>query len=655
MSTASANQPSPRADIQGLRAIAVIAVVLYHAKVPYFTGGYVGVDVFFVISGFLITGALVREIERSGRIDVWAFYARRIRRLLPAALAMLLAVAVAARIVMAPVEQRELAPAILFSALYASNIWFALQATDYLAGDVHGNPVLHMWSLAVEEQFYLLWPFLVVVAARLSLSLRRPITAGVTAVVCLVTVLSFVASIWVFSISRPWAFFLSPLRAWEFAAGGLTLVASAKSRVRLARHGNTVALVGLLLIALALVCFDDTTPFPSWSALLPVLGTCLVIAAGAGGVPRPLKWMRARIVQVTGDLSYSWYLWHWPVLVFPALTASLSGGARAGLVILSFVLAWATFHAIENPVRYGWKWIRVPKRSAAFGVLVTVVGATAAMALRASAKESEQLPEQRRVFAAREQLPSVYRDSCHADIRKVTISECAFGDVDSARTVFLIGDSHAAHWFPGIELSARKHGVRLVSLTKSACPVADVATNLVSEGRRYHECEQWRRAVLNRIEKERPALVLISHSSKYVRDPRIGVSVADWSHGMGITLAALSSSAKLVAVLEDTPWPGFDVPICLSRAYWRGQGDNACRFQRDLAVDETMVVLDRNVAARFPNVVMRSTAALVCPEALCESVVDGHIAYSDSHHISSALSRALGDKLLVPLLSRLDS
>lgn len=267
-----------RPDIQGLRGLAVLLVVIYHAGISGLPGGYVGVDVFFVISGYLITGLLLREIEESGRIEFLKFYARRIRRLMPAAVLVLLTTLGVAWVVYSPLEVAELTPSAFATAVYASNIWFAHLSTDYLASGTGANPFLHTWSLAVEEQFYLVWPlFLFVVAhfgAPRTLRLRLMLAMGI------LTVLSLTASVLLTQYAQPWAFFGSPTRAWEFAVGGGVALWTSNSWLQNQTVVRLTGGAGIILILVAAGLYTDQTVFPGYAATIPVLGTALVILAG---------------------------------------------------------------------------------------------------------------------------------------------------------------------------------------------------------------------------------------------------------------------------------------------------------------------------------------------------------------------------------------
>ncbi|MCB1792457.1 MAG: acyltransferase, partial [Gammaproteobacteria bacterium] len=313
LSRASHYQP----DIQGLRALAVILVIFYHSGLPGLPGGYIGVDVFFVISGYLITSLLLRELARNDAISLPRFYARRFRRLLPAATLVLIVTTLTAWFVYSPLALKQFSSSAFATAIYLSNIWFAHLSTDYLAEDTAANPLLHTWSLGVEEQFYLFWPLIMMIAYRVYRS--RPAHQRLTVVFVALAAISFALEVWLTSYKQPWAFFGSPTRAWEFAAGGLLALGFARGALLSRTLATALGWLGFFLICAAAVLLDRSTPFPGTAALLPVLGASGLIAAAHTERRIGMSALLAtRPLQLIGDLSYSLYLWHWPVFVFLA-------------------------------------------------------------------------------------------------------------------------------------------------------------------------------------------------------------------------------------------------------------------------------------------------------------------------------------------------
>ena len=317
-----------RADLEGLRGVAVLLVLLYHARAPLVDGGYIGVDVFFVLSGFLITGIIVRELMGTGRLSLSGFYARRARRLLPAAALVLVITMIASVIVLPPLRVPAVAGDTISAALYVSNIRFAIQATDYLGSELAPSPVLHFWSLSVEEQFYIFWPTLLAVVAGATF-LRGRHDAGIrrlAIVLAVVLVGSLGLSILLTSVNQPWAFFSLPTRAWELALGGLLALPGAARWVP-ARVAVPAGWIGLALIVAAGLFLDTSVAFPGVAALVPTIGAALVIAAGLAATPTgSSRYAAGRVlglapIRFLGLISYSLYLWHWPILTLPEAAA----------------------------------------------------------------------------------------------------------------------------------------------------------------------------------------------------------------------------------------------------------------------------------------------------------------------------------------------
>lgn len=374
MSEAIRPRLAHRPEIEGLRAVAVAVVVLYHAGVPWLQGGYVGVDVFFVVSGFLITSLLLTERQESGRISLGGFYARRFRRLLPAAALVLACTAVASRWWWEPLRLSELRSDVWHAVLFVANWGFVSRATDYLSSDLAPSPLQHWWSLAVEEQFYLLWPLLVsaVCIGAKKLRARVGVLAGVVVTVSLVLCVTLTSS------NQPWAFFMLPSRAWEMAAGGL-LAAASRHFVRLAERWRAlVGWCGLVGLVAVVVGFDETLAFPGWWALLPVVATSMLLFSGdvSSG---PASLLRRPALGWLGARSYSLYLWHWPVLVLAASAAGrpLLWWERSLAVGGSVLAAAFTFALVEQPVRTARLLVKSSRASFMAGASVSVVAAVA--------------------------------------------------------------------------------------------------------------------------------------------------------------------------------------------------------------------------------------------------------------------------------------
>ena len=351
-----------RADVEGLRAVAVLLVVLYHAGVPGVTGGYVGVDVFFVLSGFLITGLLVRELRTTGTVSLRRFWARRVRRLLPVATLVLVVTTLASLVLLPPLDRGTVVGDARASALYVANGWFALTDADYTSPSGR-SPLLHLWSLSLEEQFYAVWPVLLLGVAAAGHGQGRRWWLGTrrrtVLVVTVLTAVSLALSAQLSSGLGPWAYYGLHTRAWELLVGaGLALAVPSVRRLPV-RARAAAGWCGLGLVVGAALVLDDSTAFPGTAAGFPVLGTALLVVAGASTTAGPSGWLSTPLPRYVGRLSYSWYLWHWPCLVL------LAGVGRTGedepapaarvvllAVTVSLLLAVLTHHLVEQPVRH---------------------------------------------------------------------------------------------------------------------------------------------------------------------------------------------------------------------------------------------------------------------------------------------------------------
>ena len=627
-----------RRDIEGLRGLAILLVVAYHA----------GVDVFFVLSGYLITGLLVAEIGATGRVDFAAFYARRARRLLPAAFTVLVATMLIGRVVYAPVEHRDLANSGLATALYVSNIHFARSATDYLA-EADTNPLLHTWSLAVEEQFYLFWPALVLLA--LAGRGRRIRPARLAATMVVMGAASLALCVWLTGESQPWAFFLLPTRAWEFAIGALARMLPTGAPAAWRPRG--VAWVGFLAVVAAGTMFGNDTVFPGAAAALPVVGTALLLTAGsADETAGPLRLLTTRPMQWLGRLSYAWYLWHWPVLiyahVFPALRGVLPSVALSGAAL---GLAALTHVFVENPIRFHRKVVARPRLALKLALVLTVTGASAALLVRVLGERLSRTPAQILYSHARD-LPAVYADGCHLSIVATEIETCEYGDTTSRSAIVLFGDSHAAQWFPALESVARVHGLKLISLTKSGCPAASVQLRSPQLDRAYTECTEWRSSAIDRILEVDPVAVVIASYGGFIAPDgsadRWSISARDWRAGVERTVHAFVAAGIRTVLLADTPLPDFDVPSCLARAAWTPTlYRSRCEFERTSISTRLEHEIARAVAASMPGLVFADLTDAICTSSPCAPDSGGVVRYRDSHHLSTRFAASLA-----PILSK---
>lgn len=639
-----------RADLEGLRAVAILLVVAVHAGVPWLRGGFVGVDVFFVLSGFLITGLLVREVSDTGRLRFAEFYVRRLRRLLPALLTMLLVVGMVASLLLAPAEQREQSSAAAMAALWLSNIHFALAPQSYFAPGTETNLFLHTWSLGVEEQFYLVWPALLVWL------LGRDGERGVTRLkigMFVVATISFATCAWLSYKSPQLAFYMMPLRAWQFSAGALVWL---YFKVPGATRGvpwwdryheilRAVGWLGLGLVALTAVLFSADIPYPGGYALLPTLGAAGVVAAGcvavqSAGVSRLLSW---RPLQWIGGISYSWYLWHWPILLFGrAVTDSDAPLYRIGWVLLSLLLAWLSCRFIESPIRNRRQWLARP-RMAIFGALALMLLANSlCMSWNNHAVERMQSPIMRRYAMAHGDAPAIYDMGCDDWYYSDRVRVCAFGPANAAHTAVLMGDSHAGQWFPAVAKVFDRSGWRLLVLTKSSCPMVDEPFFYERIGKEYTVCSTWRTHALARIAGLKPDIVLLGTVDTD------GFSKAQWIDGTARVLDVLSPAVGHVYLLRDTPRLPFDGPDCLAERgghpTWLGLR-HACSAPADDTRGDQVYRWLGEAASRFANTSMLDMNAQICPADVCSAERNGLVVFRDSQHLTGSFAASLGPVL----------
>jgi peptidoglycan/LPS O-acetylase OafA/YrhL len=487
MSAVTVAEPKQfRPDIEGLRALAVLGVVAFHFGMTSLPGGFAGVDIFFVISGYLITQLLSQEIARHGTVNLWGFYARRARRLLPASILVILATLAVGYFILAPSEQQLYSKGALFASTYVINLWLIRWSLDYFAQDASNNPFIHFWSLSVEEQFYLVWPALLLLISRLRIGRH-----GVLLAMASIALVSFAFCAWLTETSQPWAFYFSPLRAWEFAAGGIASMAISSAWAKRFPFSPAMGWLGLAMIAVTYLTITEEAPFPGFIALAPVAGTVMVLLSGAHESRwRPKAILGLGPVQWVGKLSYSLYLWHWPVIVYAAmLVPDLTGVQRLLCLALTFALSFASYHLVENPARRNVWLVASTVRSLGLAALLTTAGA--AVAYGSAQLASRNFTPELRMIEETAERDSVARQtdaSCVADLLTVQPKACVFGSRSSKETVVLFGDSHADHWSTPLIEIAKKEDFRLVTYMKTSCRATRVSIWNGKLKREYTEC-----------------------------------------------------------------------------------------------------------------------------------------------------------------------
>lgn len=698
-----------RPDIEGLRAIAVVAVVLFHAGIPGVTGGFVGVDVFFVISGFLITGMLWRETTSSGTVSLRRFWGARARRLLPASATVGIVTTIASALILPTLQVKTVSIDAITSALYVSNYWFIASGLNYFAKDslATPSPFQHYWSLGVEEQFYLVWPVLIIVTAWVVRRAHRrgdrsgsaPSPRPYIGVLAFVAVVSFGLSLVLTYLLPPAAYLSLPTRAWQLAIGGLVALTAVGWRRMPAGFAMALGWVGLAMIVVACVRLDGAVQYPGTAALLPTVGSALIIGAGCANAERGCgSLLGLAPMRAIGRISYSWYLWHWPVLILvPALLGHPAGlPMRLAAMALSAGLAILTLRFIENPLRFSDRFRRSPRNSLLLGgcatAMAVIVGVVTLVGTPTPTGPGPAVPPmvvnarpvplgmpieeydaavsdvmgQVNAAVARALLQTVVPSNLTppltgtaAEVRSMVDGgclrslpfdgsqpECMSGNPDSATTVALIGDSHAAMWKPALQSAIDQRNWRMTLWAKTSCPIVDLPLtphfNGMSE--ELQRCAQWRDGIKARLRENPPELVMIAAARGYDSDgiavwgkPGFNAFNAGWVDGLSALVRELRSNGSQVLVMGPEPWLTAITPNCLSThledmqacgTTWPAKHDAGVEFESSQV---------RASGGHYAN-----TKDLLCSDGRCPPVVGNAMVFYDASHLSRAYSLALG-------------
>jgi peptidoglycan/LPS O-acetylase OafA/YrhL len=702
-------RPKPkdfRPDIEGFRGFTLLAILGFHAEVPGASGGFVGPDVFFIISGFVITGQLWREVSTTGTIKLRPFYGARARRLLPVSAAIGVVVVIASAIVLPSLQARTVVGDGIACALYVGNYWFIIRGVNYFAAHVPASPFQHFWTLGVEEQFYLLWPPMIIGLAWV-IRRRARRRGGIQApaskrpylvLLALIAFGSFALSLVATYVVPAFAYFSLPTRAWDLAVGGLLALTVDHWRRLPPRVAAVTGWAGLVLLLLACNQFTPSTPYPGTAALLPMLGSALVLGAGCAlptqGCGRILASSPMRAI---GRLSYSWYLWHWPFLVLaPAVLGHPLGlTGRLAMVLVSGAVGALTLRFLENPLRYAPRLRRSPLRSIAVGGFATALAACVGVVVlgriptpighgapAAPMTITAMLPPTGDSIQAYDTVVTQLFAQVHAAVgasvgltavpsnvtppiadtpaEKQALAggpgfdgclrapfqsgqpECAMGDTASATTVALIGDSHSAMMIPAFKQIAEQRHWRLEAMGKAACSVIESpASSLVRRVVEHVDhCEQWRGEIVARLHAERPRLVVVSMWRGYgVYESLSGLRSYDpaWLDGLTRLVRDLRDTGAKVLVLGPIPDPHFVVPLCLS-----GNLDDvpACMPRRAASVNESGIAAE-SAATTAGGGQYTDMTELFCTTDLCPPIVGNTLAYLDETHTTFEYSRQL--------------
>lgn len=658
-----------RADIDGLRALAVLGVVLFHAGVAGLSGGFVGVDIFFVISGYLITGLLLNEARTTGSLNIGDFFARRIRRLMPALMLVLISTLLLGWVFLFPEDWARLGKSAKAVSLFSVNHYFMHYSGGYFDPSTDLMPLLHMWSLAVEEQYYLAWPLLFLLALRLTRRWEIGFSISAEGLLVFVLVLSFWGSCYWVRVDQPHAFYLMPLRAWEFAVGGLLHWAMPK--LRSWNYHKLLALVfstiGLALLLGSCVLLNEQMRFPAEGAIWPVVGSALFIMGG-GIATNPISARFSnRILVGIGRISYSWYLWHWPLL---AISRSYYLGQRLLvrdmlMVLLAFVLAILTYRYVEQPIRLRRPALFSSRRGSLLaGVLLSFSVLTLASGLvELGKKATPPKMSSDQVGLPYEQLPSCKE---YDDGRLSPVSECVLGAAKTKLPELAIwGDSHAGHYQPMLAALAHAEAVSVVVRKHGGCPPL-VGIVPFEKGHYLNSCRLFADAIMEEfLKKDFPQKGIILsarwglHLARPPSDPGafnatallrladrrsdpdslavgrapldLPGTLAALRSGLFATLDILYRRNVRVLIVADNPELPFDVPQCLRR-----RSAEECVVSRAWVDQRRAPILSifNEAVTRYPNVRVWDAIDQFCDKEICHTTRNGKALYSDDDHIS---------------------
>ncbi|MGN5734264.1 acyltransferase family protein [Arthrobacter psychrochitiniphilus] len=701
-----------RPDIQGLRALAVLAVIADHTfEFPH--GGFIGVDVFFVISGFLITGLLLREHKRSGRISFVDFYRRRARRILPLAVLVLVATVAASWAVFNSGRALKVTEDAGWSLVFGTNWHLALIGTDYMQAGAAVSPLQHFWSLAVEEQFYVVWPWLVVLilgtlAGRMGWQNGRARLLLSTVMVAF-AVASLAFAMWETVNAPTLAYFSTFSRAWELGIGAV-LAASVGLLSRIPQAVRPVlAYVGVAGIVWGIFAITPEMPFPGPWALVPVLATALVIAAGTGGEVRYLAPLTNPVTRYIGDISYSLYLWHFPVMVLLGAVIPVEGPLLFGAILAATgLMSVLSYHLLEDPIRKS-NWLE-PKRSrggvsagakdrAAIGGLVALALLTTcvlggALAKDTAARSAAPLTAPQPLATTDKEVPQTLEtlhttrinaalsvgtwpdlapsinslgqdakapewvvDGClggdsrdlETDIAKA--KTCVYGDPAAAKTAVVVGDSIAISYVPAIRQALEPQGYKVVVHTMQLCPAITV-TVMRDDKAAHPRCDPFRQWAFEQVKSSKPDMLILSDSvdtSRRLASKAQGTdAVVEWQNGAAKTLANLTGAAGRIVMLDPPPG-GKALQECVTRL----SKPSGCVTSPDKRYDELYSGLRVAAAAtQDKNIDVIRTRDWFCSGNHCPGFVGTTPVYADKSHLTSTYSSMLGPLIASALSSQ---
>jgi peptidoglycan/LPS O-acetylase OafA/YrhL len=648
-----------RPDLQGLRAAAVLLVIINHAGFSLFPGGFVGVDIFFVLSGYLISGLLIKEYQTNSNIQFLAFISRRLQRLLPALTLMLSVSLLVSPLLISNHELEQQFRSIFFAATWTSNLFFAFSKLDYFSELQSRDFFLHTWSLGVEEQFYIFWPLLLALFFGY-LSRRQNKDNPYKSLLWLFFIL-FILSLSLclyWSNQYPlWSFYLMPARIWQFALGAsiyvLALIKNNKPEV----HKNKILVslephlsaLGLIFIFGSAIFLHNNISYPGYWAIFPSLGAALVIAGKDENFTYRL--LSNRFSVGIGNRSYSWYLWHWPILMF-----GFAWGAQNHLAViviligLSLGLASLTYRYVELPFWKGKYSSSVPSKTIATSIITILLFTTGSLKLFNfvyNAFDNLNVP----YTNAKADVPSIYYaypEGCDSWYYDAKIQPCIIGDKEAQKTLLLAGDSIGAMWVSMLPEIFKSPQWRIVVLTKSSCPMVDKEYYYERIKKIYTVCTEWRKDAILYIQNLRPELIVLGDSPTYPFNRE------EWIEGTKTVLSQLTGITKHIIIIPGTPIISFDGPSCLAR--WNANGPGivvrwlnehriyflnsenfSCQEKTSTTLYDEVSQYLNTASQAYPNVHLLNLNDLVCPDGICSAQnSSGTIVFRDGRHLTNS-------------------
>lgn len=651
-----------RPEIEGLRAVAALLVAIYHIWFGNVSGG---VDVFFVVSGFLITTSLLSRFEKQGTIDFFSFILRLAKRLFPVGFTVLFVTTIGSILWLPQIRWDQTVSEVFASALYFQNWELATNAVDYLGQNNEASPFQHFWAMSIQGQFYIIWPILLFISVLLAIYIfKTSLKSTFLATLIIICGVSFTYSVYLTSVNQPWAYFDTFTRVWEFAIGGiLSLIIT---HIRLPRSLSFfMGWIGLIALVTCGIILQVATVFPGYAALWPVLSAIFILVAGnQGGRFGVHRLLSTKSLMKFGGISYAFYLWHWPILLFYLL---LSGQEQVtslegfGIILFSALLSYLSTKVIETPIRKG-RMFQTNGKTALITVslMVPVLVLTSGWAYSINQKQetvdvSSEQPDYPGAMAleqssndfgndpdvditptplqSRDDLPEVYDNGCHQELGESEVLECEFGETDDPiYTIALAGGSHSAHWLPALKEVAENENIQIVNYTKSGCRFS-------ADDTEEDDCVEWNDELLDTIIQREPDLVFTTADVASQEEVPSGF-IEQWE--------ALNEANIDVFAIRDNPRLGFDAAACVAES---GGNSDACSQNRG-DVLPTESAWDK-IDDPPENVHYADLSDAFCTDDTCPSVIGNVLVYRDNGHLTTVYSKTLAPMLKEKLMPKL--